>query len=57
MYYIFATYNLIHILQVIIDNEENMVHVQSGFLGHEKGRKLLSPNRVHWTRRTSEMSW
>ena len=23
------------ILQVIIDNEENIVHVQSGFLGHE----------------------
>ena len=25
----------IYILQVIIDNEENIVHVQSGFLGHE----------------------
>ena len=24
-----------YILQVIIDNEENIVHVQSGFLGHE----------------------
>ena len=35
IYYIFATCNLIYILQVIIDNEENIVHVQSGFLGHE----------------------
>ena len=25
----------IYIVQVIIDNEENIVHVQSGFLGHE----------------------
>ena len=56
IYYIFATYSLIHILQVIIDNGENIFHVQSGFLSHEKGRKLLSPNRFHWTRRTSEIS-
>jgi len=26
---------LISILQVNIDSEENIVHVQSGFLGHE----------------------
>jgi hypothetical protein len=40
IYYIFATYSLIHILQVIIDNGENIFHVQSGFLSHEKGRNF-----------------